>query len=131
MHSGYRTCWKALGAVLLHVDVGIQMVQGAIGLLTLAPVADIEPLNLIKATTRSLLGVDTRQRNKGVDLGSIHAPVQAAHVSAVLRPASWVQNAALLVVVPVMMVLGRPCRVRVVRSPCSCRWLTMDMMEAE
>lgn len=98
--------WETLGAVLLHVDVGIQMVEGAIGLLALAPVADIQSLDLVKTTARTLLGVDTGERNKGVDLGSIDATIQTGHVSAILRPAGWVHGTLLL-----LMVLGDTGRV--------------------
>jgi hypothetical protein len=98
--------WKALGAVLLHVDVGIQVVEGTVGFLALAPVADIESLNLVKKTARTLLGVDTGERNKGVDLGSIDATIQTGHVGAILRPTSWIHGTLLL-----LMVLGNAGRV--------------------
>jgi len=51
----YSTCRKSLGSVLLHVNVGIEMVQSTITLFAVAPVADVETLNLVKATARTLL----------------------------------------------------------------------------
>jgi hypothetical protein len=98
--------WETLGAMLLHVNVGIQVVEGTIGFLALAPVTNIESLNLVKTTARTLFGVDTGERNKGIDLGSIDATIQTGHVGAILSPASWVHGTLLL-----LMVLGDTGRV--------------------
>lgn len=44
--------------MLLHVDMGVQVVKSSVALLTVGPVADIEALNLIEATARSLFSID-------------------------------------------------------------------------
>lgn len=74
-----------LGSVLLHVDMGVQVVEGAIALLALAPVTDIQALNLIEPATGTLLGVDTREWNERVHL----VAVLGIHVASLGHPRNW------------------------------------------
>lgn len=71
--------------MLLHVDMGVQVVEGTIALLALAPVTDIQALNLIEPATGTLLSVDTRKWNERVHL----VAVLGIHVASFGHPCNW------------------------------------------
>ena len=55
--------------MLLHVNVSIEMVQGAVALLAVLPIADVQALDLIEPPAWSLLGVytgDGHERIRGL-----------------------------------------------------------------
>jgi hypothetical protein len=60
-----------LDAMRLHCHVSIQVIQGAIGLFAAIPAALVHSLNFLVSTTRSLVLLRARNRNKGVNLESI------------------------------------------------------------
>lgn len=63
-----HTFWSAFGAVRLHRDVRVQVVESAIRLLAAVPAALVHALNLLVATTGPLVLLRTRDGNEGVDL---------------------------------------------------------------
>lgn len=63
-----RTFGHPLRAMRLHSDMGVQMVQCAVGLLAAVPAALVHALDLLIASARSLVLLRTRNGHKAVDL---------------------------------------------------------------
>lgn len=61
-----RTAGMPLVAVLLHVDVRVQMVEGAVRLGAAGPVAGVEALDFVVASTGPLADGIARERDEGV-----------------------------------------------------------------
>lgn len=64
--GGERTGRAALRAVLLHGDMGIEVIECAICLGTVWPTALVEAFNFVVAATRTLLDRVAGQGNEGV-----------------------------------------------------------------
>lgn len=63
-----RTFGSALGAMRLHRNVRVQVVECSICLLAAVPTALVHALNLLVASARALVLLSARNGNKGVDL---------------------------------------------------------------
>jgi hypothetical protein len=59
---------SSLGAVRLHSNVGIKVVQGAVCLLATVPTTLIHTLDFFITTSRTLVLLRARDGDKGVDL---------------------------------------------------------------
>jgi len=92
----FEFCWEALGPVLLHIDVSVEVVESTVSLLAIAPVADVESLNLVKSTARSLLGIHARERYERVHFRTVHATIGTGHITAILGPGHWVHGLGVL-----------------------------------
>lgn len=49
----FEFVWTALGAMLLHRDMGVEVVEGTVGLCAVWPVALVETFDLIVASART------------------------------------------------------------------------------
>jgi hypothetical protein len=68
MRNQRRTFRSALRAVRLHRDVGVQVVQRAVGLLAAVPAALVHALDLLVASARALVLLRTGDGDERVDL---------------------------------------------------------------
>jgi hypothetical protein len=68
----------ALSAVRLHRDVGIEMVEGAVGLLAALPAALVHALDLLVAAARALMLLGAGDGNERVDGRELRALVRLA-----------------------------------------------------
>jgi hypothetical protein len=77
-----HTIGSALGAMALHGDVGIEMVQGTIGLFAAVIAALVHALNLLITPPRTLMLLGAGNRDEAVDLRqpSQYGPVGQEHV---------------------------------------------------
>ena len=69
--QGFTYLQECALTVRLHGDVGIEMIQCAIGLLTAIPPTFVHALDFFVSSTGALMLLGARNRNEGVYLGQV------------------------------------------------------------